>query len=320
MDTTTTVATVRGLYQDLASSPEAFLSELNEITSRLLNSDPFKGWTDEVLFATSSATSIVLPRQYAAILGWNRNDVPMPVFGQFHQYIEMGIGWQDPSEMVMNGLIADGTTVTQVEPTGTFTLKVYISNTADAGKIIRFNGKDQNGQPIYTAGTAVSAEGVALTTVNPAAVTTQQFTALTGIQAPSNMLGRWTLWQVIAGAETQIGTYEPGEEFPSYRKYKVGVRGTPDVIRCFCRRQWLKLVAETDWVYPGCLPAIKMAFKALQLENANKYGGANEPNADDQWQRAFDQLDKELAVIRGYEIPSLRMFGGPYPRANYIVN
>lgn len=320
MDTTTTVATVRGLYEALASTPEDFLSELNEITQRLLNSDPFKGWTDEVLFATSSDTSIVLPRQYAAILGWNRNDVPAPIFGQFHQYVEQGIGWQDPATMTMQGLIADGTVVTQVAPTGTFTLKVYLSNTGDAGKIIRFFGKDQNGQPIYTAGSALTAEGVALTTVNPAAVTTQQFTAVTGIQAPANMLGRWTLWQVVNGAETQIGTYEPGEEFPSYRKYKVGVRGTPDVIRCFCRRQWIKLVAETDWVHPGCLPAIKMAFKALQLEDASKYGSDNTPNADAQWQRAFDQLDKELSVIRGYEIPSLRMFSGPYARISPIVN
>lgn len=317
MQTTSTVASLRALYEGLSSAAN-FVADLNQISYRLMNSDLWEGCTDEVLFASSSTNTFVLPRQFVSVLGYDRNSVPMPVFGQFHQYIEMGIGWQDPTEMTMAGLIADGMAVTQIEPTGTFTLRVKITNATDAGKVIRFYGEDENNQPIYTALTGTP--GINLTLVNPSVDTTQQFTKVTGIQAPAAMLGRWTLWQVVSGVETQIGTYEPGEEFPQYRKYKKGVNLTPDVIRCFCRRQWVKVSAETDWVFPGCQSAYKFGFKALQLENANKFGSDNTPNADDMWARAEAELDKELAKIRGYEIPSLRMFGGPYPKWNFIVN
>lgn len=317
MNTQTSVATVRSLYERLASSPEAFLSELNEVTNRLMNADLWHGCTDNVLFGLSNSGYIVLPQHFISVLGYTINDIPRPVFSQFHEYIEHGIGWQDVSEMGTFGLLDAGMVVTQVEISGTVTLRVKITSATDAGKVIRFYGLDQNSQPIVDS---VGVEGTIITAAYPSADGSQQFTALTGIQVPVNMVGRWTLWALDSnGAETQIGTYQPGELAPSYRRYKVGIRTDQDVIRCFCRRQWVRAWNETDWIFPGCLSAIKMGFKALQLEDANKYADSS-PSADDQWGRAFTELDKELSVLRGYTLPSLRIFGFGNPRVPVIVN
>lgn len=320
MDSALTVAAVRAKYESLASSSSAFISELNEVTERLMGSDIWVGCSTEVLFPASAEGYFVLPRQFISVLGYNFNNVPKSVFGRFHQFIECGIGWQDQSIMTMDGLIEDGFMVTQKETSGTFYLRVKPSEAADNNKEIRFFGLDDQSvpQPIYTA----AAEGIQLIIQVPQATTIQKFTAVTGIQAPANMRGSWTLWQVdtTTGVETQIGQYYPGETVPRYHKYKIGVRTTNDVIRCFCRRQWIELVNETDFVFPGNLAAIKLGFKALQLEDANKISSDSEPNADDMWAKSEQELDKELAVVRGYEIPSLRMFSGPYPRFNQIVN
>lgn len=317
VQTQTNVASVRSLYEGLASSPTAFVSELNEVLFRLMNSQLWEGCTEDVLFPLSDDGYIVLPRQYISVLGYSFNGFALPVWDQFHEYQPLGIGWQDVDEMCCAGLLDTGKVVTQVEYDGTFTLRVKITSASDAGKTIRFYGKDQNGDRIYTTTTGI--DGINFTTVSPSADTTQQFTSVTGIQCEPDLMGRWTLWAVVSGVETQIGEYEPGESIPAFRRYKIGIRDADDVIRCFCRRQFVRVTAETDWVFPGCLSAIKMGFKALQLENANKYDPAA-PNADDQWERAESELDKELGVLRGGSLPSLKMIGGPYPMCQMTVN
>lgn len=317
MQTSVIVSQVRTLYESLASSSAAFISELNEVTERLMSSDLWHGCTDEVLFGLSDDGYLVLPRPFVSVLGYTRNGCARPVFDQFHEYQQLGIGWQDVDRMGCFGLLDTGMVPSQKEITGTATLRVKPSVANDAGKTIRFYGKDQNGFPVFTPASGV--DGIPLITAVPSSDTTQQFTVLTGVQA-SGMVGRWTLWQVVNGQETQIGSYEPGEDVPSYRRYKIGLRTDETVVRCFCRRQWVPVVAETDFVFPGCMAAIKMGLKALQLEDANKYGSDRDPNADDQWQRAYSELDNELAVIRGGALPTLKMIGGPYPMWNYTVN
>lgn len=318
METNLAVSTVRALYESLASSSAAFISELNEVTNRLMSEEIWHGCTDEVLFPSSAATSLVLPRQFVSILGYDINGVPLPTWGTFHQYIEKGIGWVDPDRMSTFGLIGETDVCTQVQISAAATLRVKPSLAVDAGKVIRFFGSDQNDQPIYTAPSGV--EGIDLTTAVPSSDTTQQFKHLSMIQCLTPMVGAWTLWQVVSGQETQIGRYDPGDSIPTFRRYKIGLRQTTDVIRCFCRRQWIPVAAETDPIFPGCLSAIKIGFKALQLEDANKFGGDNTPNADDMWKRSFSELDKELAVRRGSELPSLKIIGGPYPMWPQLVN
>lgn len=318
METNLSVASVRALYESLAGSSAQFIPALNEVTARLMTSDIWHGCTDEVLFPSSTSTQLVLPRQFVAILGYDFNNVPLPTWSTFHQYVEKGIGWVDPDRMQIGGLIADTDVCHQVPISGTVTLRVKPSLAIDADKVIRFFGNDQNGQPIYTQPSGV--EGIDLTTAVPSSDTTQQFTHLSMIQCQSEMLGAWTLWQVSGGQETQIGTYQPKDNIPTFRRYKLGMRQAADVIRCYCRRQWMPVYSETDPVFPGHLPALKFGFKARQLENANKMGSDREPNSDSMWARADAELDKLLAVRRGSELPSLKMIGGPYPMYQRIVN
>lgn len=318
METNITVSTVRALYENLVNPASQFIPALNEVTNKLMTSDIWHGCSDEVVFPSSAATSLVLPRQFIAILGYTIDGIPLPTFGTFHQYIERGLGWVNPDHMGTFGLIADTDVCCQVPVSGTATLRVKPSLAVDAGKVIRFYGSDENSQPIYTAPSGI--EGIDLTTATPSSTTTQQFTHLSMVRCQVPMLGNWTLWQVVDGVETQIGTYYPFDMIPTFRRYKIGLRQTADVIRCFCRRQWMPVWHDTDPVFPGHLPALKYGFKARQLDNANKTGSSNSPNADDMWQRAENELDRLLSVRRGSELPSLRLIGGPYPQAQSFVN
>lgn len=318
METNLTVAQVRSQYEGLVNPSSQFIPALNEVTNRLMTHDMWHGCTDEVLFPASTATRLVLPRQFIAILGYDINSVPRPTWSTFHQYIERGIGWVDPDQMAPFGLIADTDVCCQVAVSGTATLRVKPSLAVDAGKVIRFYGTDQNGDPVSTQPSGI--EGIDLTTAVPSSTTTQQFTNLSMVRCQTPMQGNWTLWQVVDGQETQIGTYYPFDSIPTFRRYKIGLRQSTDVIRCFCRRQWMPVYHETDPVFPGHLPALKLGFRARQLENSNSYGTGRGPNADDMWERAYAELDKLLSVRRGSELPSLKIIGGPYPQANFFVN
>lgn len=318
MQTSLTVAQVRAQYESLVIPSTQFLPALNEVTERLMSSDLWHGTTDEVLFPASTATELVLPRQFVAILGYTINGCPRPTWSTFHQYIERGIGWVDPDNMGTFGLIADTDVCSQVQISGNATLRVKPSLAIDAGKVIRFFGNDPNGQPIYTQPSGI--EGIDLTTAVPSSTTTQEFSHLSMVRCQVPMQGAWTLWQVVDGQETQIGQYQPFDSIPTFRRYKIGLRQSTDVIRCFCRRQWMPVYHDTDPVFPGCMAALKFGFKARRLENASIYGTGGGPNADEMWKRAEEELDRELGVRRGSELPSLKIIGGPYPQASYFVN
>lgn len=318
METNLTVSQVRSLYENLVNPATQFIPALNEVTQRLMTHDLYHGCTDEVLFPASAATHLVLPRQFVSVLGYDWNNIPLPMWGQFHQFIERGIGWVDPDEMGTFGLIEDTDVCCQTPISGTATLRVKPSLSVDEGKVIRFYGTDANRLPVYSSPSGI--EGVDLTTAMPSSDTTQTFTHLSMVRCQVPMQGAWTLWQVVDGTETQIGSYAPFDMIPTFRRYKIGMRQTTDVIRCFVRRRWMPLNHETDPVFPGHLPALKLGLRARQLENANVYGTGGGPNADGMWQRAFNECDKLLAVLRGGQLPSLKLISGPYPQFQRFVN
>jgi hypothetical protein len=118
------------------------------------------------------------------------------------------------------------------------------------------------------------------------------------------MLYPWTLSVVNGSTVTQIGTYYPGETRPTYHRYQTGV--TSDPIQTLCYRRFIPLVAETDWVVPGNLSALRYGLKALAFERAGQLDLASAA-----FTTALAFLNQEAKASRGGAagVPNLRFFG-----------
>lgn len=315
MQTALTLNTVYNRYGFMFPSQARLIDAVQRTCERYMGSNLWEGTAETVDFGVSTDTRIVLPRYFISVLGYSRAKVPRPVFGQFHEYQEQGIGFIDPDTTYLDQAIDDGRTCTQKQISGTCILRVKLTNINDGGKVVRFYGKDQDGFRITTNGE----DGIPFTMGYTSADTSQQFSELGAISMQTSTVGRWTLWQVIDGVETQIGAYEPGEDVPNYRAYKVGIRDSTDndfdTIRFYCRRGYVEPRVLTDLVYPGNLNAIRYGLRAVQFEDSSK-----DDLADRQWARGEKELSDEIAAMRGSEITTLRLEGMALPRIQEIVN
>lgn len=313
MQTTLTLGKIWDTYSFMFPDQASLTDAVNRSIERYVRSDIWEDTAEQLDFPSSSDNYLVLPRPFISLLGYTRREVALPVFGQFHEYQEAGLGIINPSTTWMDRAIDAGQWCSQKQISGTCILRVKLTNVTDGGKIVRFYGKDQDGNRIFTDGE----DGIPFTMGYSSADTTQQFSSLSKIVLTEPMVGRWTLWQVINGTETQIGAYEPGEDAPSYRAYKIGARATDghDTIRAFCRRDFLPVQALTDLVRPPNLAAIRYGLAAVRYEDSSKF-----QLAEDSFQRGEQLLKNEIAAMRGAEIPTLRFTGMALPRQDVTVN
>lgn len=296
MDSTLTVADARAaLYTEVdASNPNAalFLQRLNELCQRLINNGKWKGSVMTCNFPASSAGFITLPRGYLSLLSLRYRKVPRMSFTQFYPYSTSGPGELDDTKHFPGVAIdlGDGfVTQSDIETAGT--LRITIGGAGDAAKVIRLYGEDENGNEIYDSS---GVRGLNVTTVNPTVTTTQVFSKVTGIQAAVMTLP-WTLSVVNSGTPTQIGAYAPGETRPSYRRYQVGV--TTETIQTLCQRRFLPMVAETDWVIPGNLSALRYGLQAMAYEFAGQ-----QDKAEAAYAGSVRFLNEEARAARGGQI------------------
>jgi|LakMenE18May11ns_1017448.scaffolds.fasta_scaffold9956156_6 hypothetical protein len=301
MDTRFTVADCRAaLYTEVDATDinsALFLPALNEVVEFFTYNGAWKGNTPKVTIPASDGF-FTLPRWYSSVLTLRYQRVPRPIFSQFYEFSESG-----PGELLdtdsFYGVLADmgDGFATQSDIATAGTLRVTIGGAGDAAKVIRLYGTDASGNVIYdTSGN----QGINLTTANPSADTTQIFATVTGIQAPANMTLPWTLSVVNGGIPTQIGSYYPGETRPSYKRYRVGK--TDEAIHTICRRRFIPLVAETDWVIPGTLRALRYGLKGLAFEKAGQLA-----EADACFTRALGFLNDEAKASRGGARPMLNI-------------
>ncbi len=294
MNTRLTVAIARVSLERFASSASLFIPELNQVIERLNNYGIWKDACNNTVFQSVPSGIITLPRRSQSVVGATVYGIPTLTFSQFHAYQELGYAWLDPLQTGSYGLIDMGDDYcTQADfATGTSgTLKAVISSATDAAKVIRLYGRDASGNQIYDT---TGVEGITLTTANPSASTTQVFSSLTGMQIAATFVGSWRLYSTIAGVDTQLGYYEPGETSPVYRRYKVGVLSGENTVRCLCKRRFIPVVAESDWVHPGSIGALKLGLQALNQETLDGMD-----KSDGLWARAIKTLDEELKNVRG---------------------
>lgn len=214
---------------------------------------------------------ITVPRQWGKAFGAEFCGTGRPIRQGFAEFIEYGMGRQDPSKMCIDGLIHEGfnaCTQTEIWSAGEETpgtLRLVIDNPADANKAWYFHGSftDTDGidRDIYTG----AVRGFPLTSMTPSVdYPTNLVKHLEGIQAPTGLIGRWHLFKVINGTPNWIGTYDPDEVRPRYHRYKMcALTGPAPKVHLYCQRQYVPLVNLTDWLPLPMVEIYEHGFNAL---------------------------------------------------------
>jgi len=284
-----------------------FLRLVNLANEQIVNNGTWDGNVVWTVF-NGSQGYIVLPYNMQSVIGFDVNGCPQMVFGQFHEYAEVGPG-QFKATMPGCGPmidVADGWPTQKlissfaVAPatTASGTITIAINNPADAGIILRFEGKNAAGQVITDAG---GARGITMVTVFPTVTSSQVFTEISSIQVQTPTTippfkNPWQLYVNISGPQ-QIGSYLPFETNPQYHAYKTGTWNTNVPLACLCRLRPTPVFSENDRVVPDNLNAFKFALQAVDKEDtANTEGSYGSKLL---WQDCYALLNSEHRSKRG---------------------
>lgn len=303
------VSDIRAVLEDYASSTANFLGELNQVMARYWEMGIFDQMLHRYIYPTGPGDYgiIALPRECLSLVGINFGGSPNAIYNQVHQFQELGIGYMNPDEYSMRGVIdwGDGhptsIPISSVSSTAG-KLRFTIESALDAGKTVRLFGTSDTDKKerIYTSGVL----GEQLTTVSPFNDTVQSYTDVTGIQIQSGFVGYSQLSYIdSSGTVTQIGEFEPGDTRPNFRWYVTGVSNSQ--VQTLCRKRFITLVNETDWVEPANFGAIKMGFQALTQEDA-----AQQEAAETFWAQGRAMLERQLQSLRGSIQPRMPFKGG----------
>ena len=302
-DTALTVALARQYLSRYIPPNEDFLPMLNQACEILIGKGKYKGMVIDCIF-DSSTGYITLPYEIQSILAVTIRHVPTVVFGEFHTYSISGPGtlrFDAESDMQNQGILvdwgADVPTMVSPNPRTPATLKLTIAKPADAGKSMRIYGKYPNGEDFKDA---QGVRGIEITSVFPTVTTTLVASYITGVELPSGRIDNWYLYGTVDGTDTLFSRYYPFESIPNYKRYitqtiqdsaSSNIRPT---IGLKCMRRFIPAQADTDFVWPGNISALKWALKALVHEDAGY-----EEKAAAEWQMAVERLDEQTRAARG---------------------
>ncbi len=290
MDTRLTLADIRPILGPMINSSDLndplILQIINEVQERFINSGKWKG-SIVTLRYESSTGFVTMPYNYAAALALTYDRYPFPIFTQFHQYVEEGPGKMDET-LNWPGILIDlgDGYCTQADIPAAGVIRLY-SSALDDGDVVRVYG-NLNGVTVYDAS---GNEGEAVTLAAPFVATTNQFTEITGITKPLTTARVYAKsWD--GTTETLVGTYQPNETRPRYRRYQTGV--AEKEIRLICHRRFIPTVAETDWIIPGNLSALRAGIQSRLFEDASDLDAA-----DASFTRGLNFLNDEAKTFRG---------------------
>lgn len=290
MDTRLTLADIRPILGPMINSSDLndplILQIINEVQERFINSGKWKG-SIVTLRYESSTGFVTMPYNYATALALTYDRYPFPIFTQFHQYVEEGPGKMDET-LNWPGILIDlgDGYCTQADIPAAGVIRLY-SSALDDGDVVRVYG-NLNGVTVYDAS---GNEGEAVTLAAPFVATTNQFTEITGITKPLTTARVYAKsWD--GTTETLVGTYQPNETRPRYRRYQTGV--AEKEIRLICHRRFIPTVAETDWIIPGNLSALRAGIQSRLFEDASDLDAA-----DASFTRGLNFLNDEAKTFRG---------------------
>lgn len=297
-----TVGSIRQLIGNLFT-PSDFLPLLNQALERVTNSGIWKGAIGYAAFPSVNET-FALPYPFLAVIGAAWYDCSVPVFGQFHDFIEGGPGIPF-ANLPPRGIVSDlgdGYATSIDPPTPFSTIKIVPDLGIDTGKVFRVYGIS-NGKEVYD----VFGLGTYITVNTNEGIVFDQVTML---QPPLNsdgasaMVGAYTVYSVSpTGVQTNIAYVYPNQVYPQFRRYQFGVTSShsttiPNAVTVLVRRRFMPVFKETDPVIPGNGGAIKFAMQAIDTE-------ASRNNAQPLWDQCANAYNQELHATRGAARPEM---------------
>jgi len=281
---------------------------VNEATQRLLHRGLWWGTYASYRICIDNGC-LTWPRQIAAIETMAVCGLPVQIRNEWFEYLQAGPGLQVCDNgncnsglygSCRNQMYDRGMVVTFADIIGVNKkVKVYIDNANDASKKILIQGFDENGNWILTNNGATQGEEVTLA-ASPV-TTTNFFSSITGIQKEET-LGNVRIYEYDTDLTTQraLGIYEPTETLPSYRRSFINGLVFPasddddetceqKTVTVMAKLEFIPVAVDQDYLIIGNINAIKLAAKAMQLEENNQLEESTRNFAI-----AIDLLDKEL--------------------------
>lgn len=265
----------------------------NECQERLII-DPFapdEGWVGgwakfafnvQPINPPNGHAFITTPRNVARLIGIDICSRPIKLRNGFFEFLEFGIGLQPRRSVCGDGLFSGQNcacqtsgdsfdrdnvpTLADLAGTPQF-IRIFPSNSGDIRKRVLVQGKDQNGQVVYSVdpltGQAVDGEYVSLTM--PFAQTIFQYSILTGLSKEAT-LAPVVFHQVDAstGASASLSTMEPSETTASYRRYLLtglprNCCNTPAgtvTVTAQAKLDFLPILTDSDYLSIPNIPAL----------------------------------------------------------------
>lgn len=301
MQTSTTLADTRSQLGWLVTDSSDFLQNLNQMRAYVIESGLWEGSIVETIFNGSTTGYLTLPAHMASILGVSINKYPVPVFGQFQQYIECGPGTINNTKPTVGFLTFMGDQfVSNVDHIVGQQLRIRIANSGDAGVVVRISGTDTSGNELDDA---TGNEGQNLTLLNPVTTLATSLNTFTGFQKTVT-LGAISVYSWDGTTETLLSRYLPSETRPHYSRYLSGTIDTTFPVACLCKLRYYPVLADTDWVVPGNINAIEFGMQAVDAQHVRSYDMSSAS-----WNNCFRILNEEHRSLRGKAQPSLTFLG-----------
>lgn len=322
-------ARVAGIFSDVGiceSDMPSVCGMLNRATQRLLfckeiGEEGWEGSYARVLFnVTRSSPYITAPREVIRLSAMDICRTPIRVQNQWFEFLDFGVGLQKANcgtQGVCSNMQAydRGFVPTRVDMPAGSILRTYWTNTGDDQTKIFFQGKDTNGNPIYSTFNGVPVNGVyaVINTGQTFVDTAYQFNELQNIAKDATM-GPISLFAVDSqGNQTLLETFAPSQTTASYRRYLIqnlpkqcndcdSSAGSVQVT-ALAQLAFVPVTNDSDFLIIGNLPALEHEIQAIRYEKMDS------PNAKQQavWhhKQAISYLNGELTATNGRKRPAL---------------
>lgn len=292
---------------DVAS--DEFRIKVNKVMSRIYTMGGWRGSKATYTMNVSSTGRVTLPAHLDSIIGYQHDlnstddtagNVGLLIGGMGYEFLYNGPGHLDETQATSGELIDEGEVPTLVEfPSTASQLTVTISDSGDAGEAIKITGLDDSSNEVIDGN---GAPGERIVYVNPDATSSTTYSDIYGIQKDLTQ-GR----VIVKHGSTVLATLQPGERHPVYRRYKVAHSDVTDAtIKAYCKRRYVPVVDEEDYIIPGNLAALQSGLLALRKHEEGMIG-----DAEPYWQDAIRLLSGDQTEYNGgaVRIPTYHPWG-----------
>lgn len=259
----------------------------NEIQQRLL-SDPMQPdegfwgtWGRMAFNVTRDNPYITAPREVARITAIDVCKRPMQIRNEWYEFLDFGTGLRggcgsvcEPAMAFQRGGIG-GTVVTAFDfkPPNKI-IRIYPTNSADIGKHVLIQGKDQFGAPVTSTDGSNIFSGEFLTLAQPFTEGSEELSELTGIQKDLTN-GQVQIFQVNTdtGEQSLLTIMEASEEVSGY--HRIYINNLPGAccregiyqITAMVKLAFVPVRVSTDYLLIGNLPALIAEAQAIRMES-----------------------------------------------------